>query len=142
MFIKHKICVYFHCVYVNAVFIFKLTEILNRLIRKVLSSKTEFRRFRTVSNGFGRFRTVSDCFRTVSDGFGPFLDRFGSVSGVLRPFRTTLFLILKFQISIGQGWGTAVADRRSDPSGPTAVPRPCPSPGQLKFEIKKNRTKS
>ena len=105
----------------------RLTEILNRLIRKVLSSKTEFRRFRTVSNGFGRFRTVSDCFRTVSDGFGPFLDRFGSVSGVLRPFRTTLFLILKIS---NFNW-PRLGPVRAVPSV-RAVP---PSRGQLKFEI-------
>ena len=115
-----------------------VTEILNRLIRKVLSSKTEFRRFRTVSNGFGRFRTVSDCFRTVSDGFGPFLDRFGSVSGVLRPFRTTLFLILKIS---NFNW-PRLGPVRAVPSV-RAVP---PSRGQLKFEIlqknRKNRTKT
>ena len=35
--------------------------------------------------------------------------------------------IFKFQISIGQGWGTAVPLRPSEPSRP--------SPGQLKFEI-------
>ena len=117
---------------------FTLTEILNRLIRKVLSSKTEFRRFRTVSNGFGRFRTVSDCFRTVSDGFGPFLDRFGSVSGVLRPFRTTLFLILKIS---NFNW-PRLGPVRAVPSV-RAVP---PSRGQLKFEIlqknRKNKTKT
>ena len=41
-------------------------------------------------------------------------------------FRTKI-LIFKFQISIGQGWGTAVPSRPSEPSRP--------SPGQLKFEI-------
>ena len=41
-------------------------------------------------------------------------------------FRTKI-LIFKFQISIGQGWGTAVPLRPSEPSRP--------SPGQLKFEI-------
>ena len=113
----------------------RLTEILNRLIRKVLSSKTEFRRFRTVSNGFGRFRTVSDCFRTVSDGFGPFLARFGSVSGVLRPFRTTLFLILKIS---NFNW-PRLGPVRAVPSI-RAVP---PSHGQSKFEIlRTNRKKT
>ena len=58
-------------------------------------------RFRTVSDGFGRFRTV---FGPFSDGFGSFSD--GSI------------LNLKFQISIGQGWGP--------PSRPVrrAVPAP------------------
>ena len=69
--------------------------------------------FRTVSDGFGsfsdrfgRFRIGSDrfwivfepfsgAFRTVSDDFGTLSDR----------FRTTPLKILKFQISIGQGWG-------------------------------------
>ena len=74
---------------------------------------------------------VSDRFRTVSDGVGSFSDRSGLFSDrfwiVFRPFRTNLLLILKFQISIGQGWGTAVADRRSDPTGPTAILRPAPA---------------
>ena len=66
---------------------------------------------------------VSDGFRKVSDGFGLFSHRFGSFSdrfwtvfGSLRTvlnefdalsdrFRTTPLKILKFQISIGQGWG-------------------------------------
>ena len=52
------------------------------------------------------------------------MDAFGALSD---RFRTNRFLISKFQISIGQGMGTAVADRRSDPSGPTAVPRPAPA---------------
>ena len=87
--------------------------------------------FGPFSDGFGRFRIVFGPFRTVSDRFGPFLDRFRTVFGPFRtvfgpfrsvfgpfrivfgPFRTNLFLIKKFQISIGQGWGTAVADRRS-----------------------------
>ena len=76
-----------------------------------------FGRFRIV---LGRFRTVSDRFRTVSDHFRIASDRFSSVNNDSIPN-------LKFQISIGQGWGTAVADRRSDPSGPTAVPRPAPA---------------
>ena len=97
--------------------------------------------FGPFSDGFGRFRIVFGPFRTVSDGFGSFSDRFGPFRSVFKafrtvfgpfrivfgPFRTNLFLIKKFQISIGQGWGTAVADRRSDPSGPTAVPRPAPA---------------
>ena len=96
-----------------------------------LGFRTIFGRFRTV---FERFRMVSDRFRTVSDGFGRFRIVFGTFRIVFGPFRivfgpltTTLFLVLNFQISIGQGWGTAVADRRSDPSGPTAVPRPAPA---------------
>ena len=56
-------------------------------------------------------RIVFGSFRIVSDNFGGFSDK----------------SIFDFQISIGQGWGTAVADRRSDPSGPTAVPRPAPA---------------
>ena len=83
-----------------------------------------FGRFRIV---FGSFRTVSDRFRIVSDGFGSFSDRFGPFSNVFRPFSDDSALNLKFQISIGQGWDTAVTDRRSDPSGPTVVPRPAPA---------------
>ena len=67
-------------------------------------------------------------FRTVSDDFGPFSAR----------FRTTPLKILKFQISIGQGWGPSEPFRPSEPSRP--------SPGQLKFEIlrknRQNRTKT
>ena len=49
---------------------------------------------------------------------------------------------LKFQISIGQGWGTA-SERRSAPTGRNGGrPRRCPSPGQLKFEILKLRIDS
>ena len=91
---------------------------------------------------------VSDSFRTVSDGFGlfshrfgSFSDRFGTVFGLLRTvlddfdalsdrFRMTPLKILKFQISIGRGWGPSVPFRPS-------VPFP-PSRGQLKFEILRN----
>ena len=107
-------------------------------LTEYLANCIVFGRFRII---LGPFRTVSDRFPTISDGFGSFSDRFrrfrtifGAFRTVFRPFRivfgpltTTLFLILKFLISIGQGWGTAVADRRSDPSGPTAVPRPAPA---------------
>ena len=89
-------------------------------------------------DGFGRFWIVFGAFRTVSDRVGPFLDRFRTVFGAFRTvladfgalsdrFRTTPPKILKFQISIGQGWGPSVAFRPSVPSPP--------SPGQLKFEI-------
>ena len=65
---------------------------------------------------FYRFPTV---FQLFSDRFGSFSDRFG-------PFWTKL---LKFQILISQGWGTAVADHAhgSGLSGPTAVPRLAPA---------------
>ena len=65
---------------------------------------------------------VSDRFRTVSDGFGPFSDRFGRFRIIFGPFRIVSDRFrtvsdrfrtvnddsipnLKFQISIGQGWG-------------------------------------
>ena len=68
--------------------------------------------FRTVSDRFGlfsdRFRTVFGLFRTVSDDFGAVSDR----------FRATPLKILKFQISIGQGWGPSVPFRPSVPSPP------------------------
>ena len=67
--------------------------------------------FRTFSDRFGPFRTVSDHFQIV---FGPFR----TVNDASIP---------DFKIAIGQGGGPAVADRRSDPSGPTAVPRPAPA---------------
>ena len=72
--------------------------------------------------GDGRWETGDGRpFRIV---FGPFRTVFPDV---FLPFSDDSVLNLKFEISIGQGWGTAVADRRSDPSGPTAVPRPAPA---------------
>ena len=70
----------------------------------------------THSDLFGRFWIVFGSFRMVSDRVGPFLDRFRTVFGAFRTvlddfgalsdrFRTTPLKILKFQISIGQGWG-------------------------------------
>ena len=43
-------------------------------------------RFRTVSDLFGRFRTVFGLFRTVSDRFRTVSDRFGSFSDRFGPF--------------------------------------------------------
>ena len=80
-----------------------------------------------VSDGFGRFQIVFGRFRTISDRFRSVSDRFRTVSDRFRTVNDDSIPNLKFQISIGQGWGTAVADRRSDPSGPTAVPRPAPA---------------
>ena len=90
-------------------------EILDTNLAWYFSISDRFEPFRTV---FGPFRTVSDRFRTVSDGFGSFSDRFGPFSDVFRPFSDDSVLNLKFQISIGQGWGP--------PSRPVrrAVPAP------------------
>ena len=85
--------------------------------------------FGPFSDGFGRFWIVFGPFRTVSDRVGPFLDRFRTVFGAFRTvlgdfgalsdrFRTTPLKILKFQISIGQGWGPSVPFRPSVPSPP------------------------
>ena len=73
--------------------------------------------------------TVSDRFRIVSDHLNDFWivsDRFWIVSD---HFWTNLFLIFQFQISIGQGWGTAVADCRSNHPGQRSFrgrPQPWP----------------
>ena len=96
----------------------------------------------SLSDRFGIMSgSFSDHFRII---LGSFSDRFGIISGPFWDhfrtfsdrFRTILFLIFKLQISIGQGWGTAVADRRSAPPGPTAVPRPAPALADwnLKFD--------
>ena len=87
--------------------------------------RTVLGRFPTVSDSFGQFRTVfgrfwtvSNRFRTVLDSFGSFSNRFGPFSNVFRLFSDDSVLNLKFQISIGQGWGP--------PSRPVrrAVPAP------------------
>ena len=116
------------------------------------SNRTSYRTDRTeidlgsVSDRFGPFRNH---FRTVSNRFGPFSDRFGRFRIVFGPFRMVSdrfrtvsddfgsfsddsALHLKFQISIGQGWGPSEPSCPSEPSGP--------NPGQLKFKIlTKNR---
>ena len=94
--------------------------------------------FGPLSDDFGRFRIVFGPFRTVSDRLGPFLDRFRTVFGAFQSvsddvgtlpdrFWTTPLKILKFQISIGQGWGPSVPFRPSVPSPPALAK------GNLKF---------
>ena len=79
-------------------------------------------RFPTVSHSFDQFWMVLDRFRIVSDGFGSFSDRFGTFSDVFRPFSDDSVLNLKFQISIGQGWGPSEPFRPSEPSRPQPWP--------------------
>ena len=74
--------------------------------------------------------TSLDRFRTVSDGFGPFLARFGSVLGVLRPFRTILLLILKIS---NFNWPRL-------PFRPPSAPSAEPWPIEI-WNLRKNRKK-
>ena len=91
--------------------------VLNPGLWPSLGCSSTRRSHHALRSSFGSSRIVFQPFRKVSDGFGLFSDRFGPFRIVFGPFK--LFQpfsdrfrpfsddsILKFKISIGQGWGT------------------------------------